>query len=146
MEKYVAQLLSAKIRVATKMVQYIRDSCPDEKIIIVSHSVVLLRKIEGVVKNILDMKCVSYDGEKSISERDRAVNFIENDDEYRVLLMSLKAGGTALTLTRANHLLHLEPDYNPANDKQAFARIYRPGQHRTAFMHRFICMGTLRDS
>lgn len=143
--KYVAQLFSTKIRVAIHMVLFIRDKRPDEKIIIVSSSTVLLRKIEGFVKIVLKMKCVTYDGDKTTSERESAVNTIENDDETRVLLLSLKAGGTALTLTRANHLLILEPDHNPANDRQAFGRIYRPGQNRTAFIYRLICTGTVEE-
>lgn len=143
--KYVAQLLSAKIRIATIMVKYIRDNQPGEKIVIVSGSTVLLKRIEGFISDVLNIKCATYDGEKSASERERALNFIENDDQYRVLLLSLKAGGTALTITRANHILLLEPDYNPANDRQAFGRIYRPGQNRTAFIYRLIYTGTMEE-
>lgn len=73
------------------------------------------------------------------------MNSFENDNDYRILLLSLKAGGTALTLTRGNHLIILEPDYNPANDRQAFGRIYRPGQNRTAFIYRLICTGTFEE-
>lgn len=138
-------MFSAKIRVATQMVQNILKKRPDEKVILVSGSTVLLKKIEGYAKFIMKIKSVTYDGEKSSSERERALNLFENDDSYQILLLSLKAGGTALTLTRANHMIILDPDYNPANDRQAFGRIYRPGQNRTAFIYRLMCTGTLEE-
>lgn len=144
--KFVFQgMFSAKIRVATQMVQNILKKRPDEKIIMVSGSTELLKKIEGYAKFIMNIKSVTYDGEKSTSERQRALHLFENDDSYRILFLSLKAGGTALTLTRANHMIILEPDYNPANDRQAFGRIYRPGQNRTAFIYRLMCTGTIDE-
>lgn len=144
-ERYAALLFSAKIRVASIIVGYILDKRPDEKIVIVSESTVLLKKIEVCVKALLDMKCLTYDGESSASQRENAVKLFENDDRYRILLLSEKAGGTALTLTRANHLLILEPDYNPANDWQALGRIYRHGQNRATFIYRLMCTGTFEE-
>lgn len=138
-------LYSAKIRVASQMLKNILEKRPDEKVIMVSGSTVLLKKLEAYATMIMNIKNVTYDGEKSTSERERALHLFENDDNYQLLLLSLKAGGTALTLTRANHMIILDPDYNPANDRQAYGRIYRPGQNKTAFIYRLICTGTLEE-
>jgi hypothetical protein len=62
-----------------------------------------------------------------------------------VFLLSLKAGGTGLTLTRATHVLHYDRWWNPAVEDQATDRAYRIGQDRTVQVHRLIAEGTLED-
>jgi hypothetical protein len=62
-----------------------------------------------------------------------------------VFLLSLKAGGTGLTLTRANHVLHYDRWWNPAVEDQATDRAYRIGQDRPVQVHRLITEGTLED-
>ena len=62
-----------------------------------------------------------------------------------VFLLSLKAGGTGLTLTRATHVLHYDRWWNPAVEDQATDRAYRIGQDRTVQVHRLITEGTLED-
>ncbi len=63
----------------------------------------------------------------------------------RVLLLSLKAGGTGLTLTAANHVIHLDRWWNPAVENQATDRAFRIGQQRNVEVHKFICTGTLEE-
>src|SRR5258708_12780723 len=60
-----------------------------------------------------------------------------------VFLLSLKAGGTGLTLTRATHVLHYDRWWNPAVEDQATDRAYRIGQDRPVQVHRLIAEGTL---
>jgi hypothetical protein len=62
-----------------------------------------------------------------------------------VFLLSLKAGGTGLTLTRATHVLHYDRWWNPAVEDQATDRAYRIGQDRPVQVHRLIAEGTLED-
>ncbi len=62
-----------------------------------------------------------------------------------VFLLSLKAGGTGLTLTRATHVLHYDRWWNPAVEEQATDRAYRIGQDRPVQVHRLIAEGTLED-
>jgi hypothetical protein len=62
-----------------------------------------------------------------------------------VFLLSLKAGGTGLTLTRATHVLHYDRWWNPAVEDQATDRAYRIGQHHPVQVHRLIAEGTLED-
>jgi hypothetical protein len=62
-----------------------------------------------------------------------------------VFLLSLKAGGTGLTLTRATHVVHYDRWWNPAVEDQATDRAYRIGQDRPVQVHRLIAEGTLED-
>ncbi|MGH3227816.1 MAG: DEAD/DEAH box helicase [Streptosporangiaceae bacterium] len=62
-----------------------------------------------------------------------------------VFLLSLRAGGTGLTLTRATHVLHYDRWWNPAVEDQATDRAYRIGQDRPVQVHRLIAEGTLED-
>ena len=57
------------------------------------------------------------------------------DDQFNVMLLSPKAGGVGLTLTQANHVIHLSRWWNPAVEDQCSDRIYRIGQKRTVFIH-----------
>jgi len=65
--------------------------------------------------------------------------------EAPVFLLSLKAGGTGLTLTRATHVLHYDRWWNPAVEDQATDRAYRIGQDRPVQVHRLVAEGTLED-
>jgi len=142
--KALMPICSAKIHVVSEMAKFLKHNCPEEKMIIVSSSTVLLDKIRDYF-NFLSIKVVVFDGNTSEYARGRNLNAFEKDDTYQFLLLSLKAGGTALTLTRANHLVLMDPDYNPANDRQAIARIYRPSQERTVFIYRLLATGTLEE-
>jgi SNF2 family DNA or RNA helicase len=62
-----------------------------------------------------------------------------------VFILSLKAGGTGLNLTAANHVFHFDRWWNPAVENQATDRAFRIGQTRNVQVHKFICGGTLEE-
>ena len=62
-----------------------------------------------------------------------------------IFLLSVKAGGTGLNLTAANHVIHLDRWWNPAVENQATDRAFRIGQQRTVEVHKLICTGTLEE-
>lgn len=62
-----------------------------------------------------------------------------------VLILSLKAAGTGLNLTRADHVVHFDRWWNPAVEDQATDRAYRIGQHRPVVVHRFVTAGTIEE-
>src|SRR5437764_8036436 len=62
-----------------------------------------------------------------------------------IFLLSLKAGGTGLTLTAAGQVLHLDRWWNPAVENQATDRAFRIGQRRTVQVRKFVCPGTIED-
>jgi SNF2 family DNA or RNA helicase len=63
----------------------------------------------------------------------------------RIFLLSLKAGGTGLNLTAANHVFHFDRWWNPAVENQATDRAFRIGQTRNVQVHKFVCVGTLEE-
>jgi SNF2 family DNA or RNA helicase len=63
----------------------------------------------------------------------------------RIFILSLKAGGTGLNLTAANHVFHFDRWWNPAVENQATDRAFRIGQRRNVQVHKFLCAGTLED-
>jgi SNF2 family DNA or RNA helicase len=78
--------------------------------------------------------------------RDRMVErFQANDDSLFLFILSLKAGGTGLNLTRANHVIHFDRWWNPAVENQATDRAFRIGQTKNVEVHKFICAGTLEE-
>jgi hypothetical protein len=60
-------------------------------------------------------------------------------------LLSSKAGGCGLNLVGANHLILFDPDWNPANDLQAMARVWRPGQQKMVYLYRLLATGTIEE-
>jgi SNF2 family DNA or RNA helicase len=77
--------------------------------------------------------------------RDRMVERFQDGSGPRVLLLSLKAGGTGLNLTAANHVIHVDRWWNPATESQATDRAFRIGQTRNVQVHTLVCQGTIEE-
>jgi SNF2 family DNA or RNA helicase len=78
-------------------------------------------------------------------KRDRMVRQFQEQEEPAVFLLSLKAGGTGLNLTAANHVIHIDRWWNPAVEDQATDRAFRIGQRKDVQVRKFICVGTLEE-
>ncbi len=79
------------------------------------------------------------------AKRDELVERFQTDDEPMLFLLSLKAAGTGLNLTAANHVVHFDRWWNPAVEDQATDRAFRIGQSRNVQVRKFICTGTLEE-
>ena len=86
-----------------------------------------------------------FDGSTSAIERERAIQNFQNNDECRVFLISLKAGGVGLNLTAADYVYIVDPWWNPAVEQQAIDRTHRIGQTKNIFAYRMICVDTIED-
>lgn len=87
-------------------------------------------------------------GQTPVAERERMVAAFQAGPEAGgppVFLLSLKAGGTGLNLTRADHVVHVDRWWNPAVEEQATDRAYRIGQTRPVQVHRFVTRGTIEE-
>jgi hypothetical protein len=78
-------------------------------------------------------------------QRDAMVARFQEADEPLLFLLSLKAGGTGLNLTAANHVIHVDRWWNPAVEDQATDRAFRIGQRRDVQVRKFVCVGTLEE-
>ncbi|MDQ2673480.1 MAG: DEAD/DEAH box helicase, partial [Chloroflexota bacterium] len=79
------------------------------------------------------------------ARRDELVERFQTDDEPMLFLLSLKAAGTGLNLTAANHVVHFDRWWNPAVEDQVTDRAFRIGQSRNVQVRKFICTGTLEE-
>jgi SNF2 family DNA or RNA helicase len=77
--------------------------------------------------------------------RDAMVAQFQDSADPAIFLLSLKAGGTGLNLTAANHVIHVDRWWNPAVEDQATDRAFRIGQQRDVQVRKFICVGTLEE-
>jgi SNF2 family DNA or RNA helicase len=77
--------------------------------------------------------------------RDEMVERFQGPNGPPVFVLSLKAGGTGLNLTAANHVFHYDRWWNPAVENQATDRAFRIGQTRDVQVHKFVCAGTLEE-
>lgn len=84
-------------------------------------------------------------GSTSRSAREKMVDRFQSGDGPPVFVLSLKAGGTGLNLTAANHVIHLDRWWNPAVENQATDRAFRIGQTRNVQVRKFIGSGTLEE-
>ncbi|EEP71040.1 non-specific serine/threonine protein kinase [Micromonospora sp. ATCC 39149] len=79
------------------------------------------------------------------ADRDAMVTRFQSDAGPPLFVLSLKAGGTGLTLTAANHVVHVDRWWNPAVEDQATDRAFRIGQRRRVQVRKFVCAGTLEE-
>ena len=86
-----------------------------------------------------------FDGSTSPADREKAIQNFQNNDDCRVFLISLKAGGVGLNLTAADYVYIVDPWWNPAVEQQAIDRTHRIGQTKNIFAYRMICIDTIED-
>lgn len=86
-----------------------------------------------------------YHGGCSMKERKEMVDAFQHNPADKIFILSLKAGGTGLNLTAANHVIHYDLWWNPAVEAQATDRAYRIGQKSNVMVHRFITKGTFEE-
>jgi len=84
-------------------------------------------------------------GGTPVKERQQLVKAFQAEDGPPFFVLSLKAGGTGLNLTAANHVIHFDRWWNPAVENQASDRAFRIGQHRNVLVHKFVCQGTVEE-
>ena len=84
-------------------------------------------------------------GGVSKGRRDRMVERFQSEEGPPIMVLSLKAGGTGLNLTAANHVVHLDRWWNPAVENQATDRAFRIGQRRDVQVRKLVCVGTLEE-
>ncbi|PRP88270.1 hypothetical protein PROFUN_03379 [Planoprotostelium fungivorum] len=136
---------AGKLLFTDKLLNNIRTKKKGDKIVIVSNYTETL----AVLARLCKLRGYGYfqlDGSTAVNKRQKLVDdFNQVSAPQFVFLLSSKAGGCGLNLVGANHLMLFDPDWNPANDEQAMARVWRPGQQKKVFLYRTLCTGTLEE-
>jgi non-specific serine/threonine protein kinase len=127
-----------------ELTREISENIGDHKALIFSQFLGMLALIKAKLteQNIL---FEYFDGSTSAQDRERAIQNFQNNDECRVFLISLKAGGVGLNLTAADYVYIVDPWWNPAVEQQAIDRTHRIGQTKNIFAYRMICIDTIED-
>ena len=84
-------------------------------------------------------------GDTPVKARAGLVAAFQSDDGPPFFVLSLKAGGSGLTLTAASHVVHFDRWWNPAVENQATDRAFRIGQKKNVLVHKFVCQGTVEE-
>ena len=105
------------------------------------HTLVCLGTLEERIDRLITDKGVL--AERVVGNGEGWLTGLSTDDLRS--LLSLKAGGTGLNLTAANHVVHVDRWWNPATEAQATDRAYRIGQDRDVQVHTLVCLGTLEE-
>jgi SNF2 family DNA or RNA helicase len=102
--------------------------------------------LKPYLENKLQEEVMFLYGSTRREARQEMVDRFQNEPNGpKIFILSLKAGGTGLNLTRANHVFHVDRWWNPAVENQATDRAFRIGQKRNVQVHKFVCTGTLEE-
>ncbi|MCG3088485.1 DEAD/DEAH box helicase [Sporosarcina cyprini] len=100
--------------------------------------------IRQCLSELYDIDVPFLTGSMPKGQRDALVDAFQAG-EFPIFILSLKAGGTGLNLTKANHVLHADRWWNPAVENQATDRAYRIGQTKFVHVHKFVTVGTIEE-
>ena len=127
-----------------ELAREIEENIGDHKALIFSQFLGMLSLIKKkLIKDNIPFEY--FDGSTSAPDREKAIQNFQNNDECRVFLISLKAGGVGLNLTAADYVYIVDPWWNPAVEQQAIDRTHRIGQTKNIFAYRMICIDTIED-
>lgn len=102
--------------------------------------------LEKYLKQTFHYNTYYIHGGTSRTKREQMIaEFQDTATEPSVFILSLKAGGVGITLTKANHVFHFDRWWNPAVEDQATDRAFRIGQKKNVFVHKFVAIGTLEE-
>jgi SNF2 family DNA or RNA helicase len=116
-----------------------------ERVLVFTHFAEWGRKLAGHLAARTATPVACYHGGLSRTVRDRMIHDFQTGEGPGVLVLSLKAGGTGLNLTAANHVVLYDRWWNPAVEDQARDRAWRIGQTHTVICHRLVCPGTIDE-
>ncbi len=135
--------LSGKMDKCISTVQSILDN--GEKTLIFTQ----YKEMGDILCKVLAQECntepLFFHGSLSVQQREELINRFQTEDEAKIMILSLKAGGTGLNLTSATNVIHYDLWWNPAVEDQATDRTYRIGQDKNVMVHRMITLGTFEE-
>jgi SNF2 family DNA or RNA helicase len=135
---------SGKLAMLTEMLDVILEN--GEKALVFTQFAEMGKMIKEHLQESFGCEVLFLHGGVPRKQRDRMLERFQEGKEYLpIFVLSLKAGGTGLNLTGANHVFHFDRWWNPAVENQATDRAFRIGQTKNVEVHKFICAGTLED-
>jgi SNF2 family DNA or RNA helicase len=134
---------SGKMQKTIDILQTIIEN--EEKVIIFTQYTTMGNILQKLIKEYFKMEILFFHGSLNQKQRNEMIEKFETISKYKVMIISLKAGGTGLNLTAANHVIHYDLWWNPAVENQATDRVFRIGQEKNVIVHRLITTGTFEE-
>ncbi|XP_075321567.1 DNA repair and recombination protein RAD54B isoform X3 [Odontesthes bonariensis] len=136
---------SGKLLVLSDLLSAIRQISPSDRVVLVSNYTQTLDLLQDMCVH-MGYTFSRLDGHTPTNQRQRLVDGFNSPYSQNFLfLLSSKAGGVGLNLIGASHLVLYDIDWNPANDIQAMARVWRDGQKKTVHIYRLLTAGTIEE-
>lgn len=135
---------SGKLARLTEMLEEVLEI--GERALVFSQFTEMGKLLRKYLQEVFGSEVIFLHGGVTKQNRDRMVErFQDGAGGPSIFVLSLKAGGTGLNLTAANHVFHFDRWWNPAVENQATDRAFRIGQTRNVQVHKFVCAGTLEE-
>lgn len=130
--------------------QRLAELCRDiadrsERVLIFTQFREIIDPLHAFLTTVFKRPGLLLHGGTPVHERQKLVDRFQSPNGPPFFLLSVKAGGTGLTLTAASHVIHFDRWWNPAVENQATDRAYRIGQKRNVLVHKFVTAGTLEE-
>jgi SNF2-related domain/SNF2 Helicase protein/Helicase conserved C-terminal domain len=116
-----------------------------EKMLVFTQFREITEPLAGLLGAAFGRKGLVLHGGTAVRQRKALVQRFQEDEDVPFFVLSLKAGGTGLTLTAASHVVHFDRWWNPAVENQATDRAFRIGQKSNVLVHKFLCRGTVEE-
>ena len=137
------EVYGGKVERLVELLESIFDA--GESVLVFTQYVKIGERLKALIEKKFARKVPFLHGGLTPAARDAQIAAFNAADRPTVFVLSLKAGGFGLNLTKATHVIHYDRWWNPAVENQATDRAHRIGQSRTVFVHLFISHGTLED-
>lgn len=116
-----------------------------ERVLIFTQFKEITEYLAEFLRGIFHMEGYVLHGGTPVSKRGKIVEAFQGEEYVPFIVLSVKAGGTGLNLTKANHVIHFDRWWNPAVENQATDRAFRIGQTKNVMVHKLICQGTIEE-
>ena len=134
---------SGKFDYLAEICSTIRDR--HERVLVFTQYREMALPLHRFLKDVFGREGLLLHGGTSVRERTAMVERFNGDEYIPYMVLTIKAGGTGLNLTAANHVVLFDRWWNPAVENQAMDRAFRIGQTRNVFVHRFVAQGTIEE-
>ncbi|WP_406538198.1 SNF2-related protein [Fibrobacter sp.] len=138
-----SKLESGKMQMLLDLLTSIQEQ--GEKTLIFTQFAEMGRLLKSTIEEELGLRTHFYHGGCTQTQRSEMIQDFQENPDCKVLILSLKAGGTGLNLVAASQVIHYDLWWNPAIEAQATDRAFRIGQKRNVQVHRFITKGTFEE-
>lgn len=134
---------SGKFELLRQLAQTIAEK--RERVLVFTQFKELTGHLDDYLAEVFGRRGGVIHGGVPVKERSAIVERFQSDSYVPYLVLSVKAGGTGLNLTKANHVIHFDRWWNPSVENQATDRAFRIGQDKNVMVHKFVCKGSVEE-